>query len=156
MELMQWIGDDFEVVVYVMSWVVLEIEWIICFVEDLLLLVCLDLGWLLECGLVDMLWFVVDVVSDVYVVGLDYQWVFDLFFELVVILGDVVWLYQVVINLLVNVCVYIGFGMIVMMCLSIGLMYVVLQVIDNGLGILVVLQFEVFEWFVCGDMLWFC
>ena len=144
-------GDDREAVAHAMSRVASETERITRLVEDLLLLARLDSGRPLECEQVDLSRLAVDAVSDAHVAGPDHQWELDLPEEPVVVPGDAARLHQVVTNLLANARIHTAAGTVVTTRLSSGRTHTLLQVIDNGPGIPMALQSEVFERFARGD-----
>ena len=150
-ELTQRMGDDREAVAHAMSRVASETERMTRLVEDLLLLARLDSGRPLEREPVDLSRLAVDAVSDAHVAGPDHQWELDLPEEPVVVTGDAARLQQVLTNLLANARVHTGAGTVVTTRLSTEPTHTVLQVIDNGPGIPVALQSEVFERFARGD-----
>ena len=150
-ELTQRMGDDREAVAHAMSRVASETERITRLVEDLLLLARLDSGRPLECEQVDLSRLAVDAVSDAHVAGPDHQWELDLPEEPVVVPGDAARLHQVVTNLLANARIHTAAGTVVTTRLSSGRTHTLLQVIDNGPGIPMALQSEVFERFARGD-----
>lgn len=150
-ELTQRMGDDREAVAQAMSRVASETERMTRLVEDLLLLARLDSGRPLEREPVDLSRLAVDAVNDAHVAGPDHQWELDLPEEPVVVTGDAARLHQVLANLLANARVHTGAGTVVTTRLSAEPSHTVLQVIDNGPGIPVALQSEVFERFARGD-----
>lgn len=150
-ELTQRMGDDREAVAQAMSRVASETERMTRLVEDLLLLARLDSGRPLERESVDLSRLAVDAVNDAHVAGPDHQWELDLPEEPVVVTGDAARLHQVLTNLLANARVHTGAGTVVTTRLSTEPSHTVLQVIDNGPGIPVALQSEVFERFARGD-----
>src|SRR6516164_9213514 len=150
-ELTQRMGDDREAVAHAMSRVASETERITRLVEDLLLLARLDSGRPLERESVDLSRLAVDAVSDAHVAGPDHQWELDLPEEPVVVTGDAARLHQVLTNLLANARVHTAAGTVVTTRLSTEPAHTVLRVIDNGPGIPVTLQSEVFERFARGD-----
>lgn len=150
-ELAQRISDDREVVAHAMSRVASETGRVTRLVEDLLLLARLDSGRPLEREPVDLSRLAVDAVSDAHVAGPDHQWELDLPPEPVVVPGDAARLHQVVTNLLANARIHTGAGTVVTTRLSAEPTHVLLQVLDNGAGIPVALQSEVFERFARGD-----
>jgi two-component system OmpR family sensor kinase len=150
-ELTQRMGDDREAVAHAMSRVASETERITRLVEDLLLLARLDSGRPLEREPVDLTRVAVDAVSDAHVAGPDHQWELDLPEEPVLVTGDAARLHQVLTNLLANARIHTGAGTVVTTRLSTEPTHSVLRVIDNGPGIPVALQSEVFERFARGD-----
>ncbi|ARG75253.1 two-component sensor histidine kinase [Mycobacterium kansasii] len=150
-ELAQRMSDDREAVAHAMSRVASETERITRLVEDLLLLARLDSGRPLEREPVDLSHLAVDAVSDAHIAGPDHKWELDLPPEPVVVTGDVARLHQVVTNLLANARIHTGPGTVVTTRLSVEPAHALLQVVDNGPGIPVGLQSEVFERFARGD-----
>ncbi|AKN15831.1 sensor histidine kinase [Mycobacterium haemophilum DSM 44634] len=144
-------GREQEAVAHAMSRVASETERITRLVEDLLLLARLDSGRPLEREQVDLSRLAVDAVSDAHVAGPDHQWELDLPEEPVVVPGDGARLHQVVTNLLANARIHTGAGTLITTRLTTDPSHSVLQVIDNGPGIPVTLQSEVFERFARGD-----
>jgi two-component system OmpR family sensor kinase len=121
-------------------------------VEDMLLLARLDDGRPLECESVDMSRLLVDTVSDAHVAGPDHQWSLDLPDEPVTLLGDEARLHQVLANLLANARIHTPAGTTVTTSLSQDESGgAVLIVADDGPGIPVDLQPEIFERFARGD-----
>jgi two-component system OmpR family sensor kinase len=121
-------------------------------VEDMLLLARLDDGRPLERESVDLSRLIVDTVSDAHVAGPDHEWSLDLPDEPVTILGDEARLHQVLANLLANARVHTPAGTTVTTSLTreeSGA--AVLTVADDGAGIPVDLQPEIFERFARGD-----
>jgi two-component system OmpR family sensor kinase len=121
-------------------------------VEDMLLLARLDDGRPLERESVDLSRLIVDTVSDAHVAGPDHEWSLDLPDEPVTILGDEARLHQVLANLLANARVHTPAGTTVTTSLTreeSGA--AVLTVADDGPGIPVDLQPEIFERFARGD-----
>jgi len=143
--------EDPEAVAHALSRVASETARITGLVEDLLLLARLDSGRPLEREPVDLSSLAVDAVSDAHVAGPDQQWELDLPDEPVVVTGDAARLHQVLTNLLANARIHTGAGTVVTTRLTTEPAYTVLQVIDNGPGIPVGLQSEVFERFARGD-----
>jgi two-component system, OmpR family, sensor kinase len=150
-ELTQRMGDDREAVAHAMSRVASETERVTHLVEDLLLLARLDSGRPLEREQVDLSRVAVDAVSDAHVAGPDHQWELDLPEEPVIVTGDAARLHQVLTNLLANARIHTGAGTVVTTRLTADPAHTVLRVIDNGPGIPVALQSEVFERFARGD-----
>ncbi|MBY0441907.1 MAG: HAMP domain-containing histidine kinase [Mycobacteriaceae bacterium] len=120
-------------------------------VEDLLLLARLDSGRPLEQEPVDLSRLAVDASSDARIAGPDHQWELDLPEEPVVVCGDEARLHQVVANLLANARIHTGPGTAVTLRLTTEPERAVLQVMDNGPGIPLPLQSEIFERFARGD-----
>ena len=150
-ELTQRMGDDREAAAHAMSRVASETERMTRLVEDLLLLARLDSGRPLEREPVDLSRVAVDAVNDAHVAGPDHQWELDLPEEPVIVTGDAARLHQVLTNLLANARLHTGAGTVVTTRLGTEPDHTVLQVIDNGPGIPVALQSEVFERFARGD-----
>lgn len=150
-ELAQRMGDDREAVAHAMSRVASETERITRLVEDLLLLARLDSGRPLEREAVDLSRLAVDAVSDAHIAGPDHQWELDLPPEPVTVIGDEARLHQVMANLLANARIHTAPGTVVTTRLSTGPTHTLLQVTDNGAGIPVAQQSEVFERFARGD-----
>jgi two-component system OmpR family sensor kinase len=119
-------------------------------VEDLLLLARLDSGRPVERGPVDLSAMVVDAVSDAHAAWPEHRWQLDLPAEPVTVTGDGGRLHQVLANLLANARVHTPPGTQVTVSLATG-EQVVLRVADNGPGIPLELQPEVFERFTRGD-----
>jgi two-component system OmpR family sensor kinase len=139
-------------VAHAMSRVESETQRMTQLVEDMLLLARLDDGRPLECESVDLSRLVVDTVSDAHVAGPDHQWSLDLPDEPVTILGDEARLHQVLANLLANARVHTPAGTTVTTSLAqeeSGA--AVLTVADDGPGIPLDLQPEIFERFARGD-----
>ncbi len=139
-------------VAHAMSRVESETQRMTQLVEDMLLLARLDDGRPLECEPVDLSRLVVDTLSDAHVAGPDHQWSLDLPDEPVTILGDEARLHQVLANLLANARVHTPAGTTVTTSLAqeeSGA--AVLTVADDGPGIPVELQPEIFERFARGD-----
>ena len=120
-------------------------------VEDLLLLARLDSGRPLERGQVDLSQLAVDALSDAHIAGPDHQWNLDLPDEPVLVDGDAARLHQVLTNLLTNARVHTPPDTTVTLALTADGRDAHLQVSDNGPGIPVGLQSEVFERFARGD-----
>jgi two-component system, OmpR family, sensor kinase len=150
-ELAQRVREDSDAVTHAMQRVQSETERMTHLVEDLLLLARLDSGRPLERESVDLSRVAVDAVSDAHVAGPDHQWELDLPAEPVMVCGDAARLHQVVTNLLANARVHTGPGSVVTTRLSSDTAHAVLSVVDNGPGIPVHLQSEVFERFARGD-----
>jgi len=119
-------------------------------VEDLLLLARLDSGRPVERQPVDLSAIVVDAVSDAHAAGPGHGWQLDLPGEPVTVTGDQGRLHQVVANLLANTRQHTPAGTVVTVSLAAG-DEVVLRVADNGPGIPLELQPEVFERFTRAD-----
>jgi two-component system OmpR family sensor kinase len=90
-------------------------------------------------------------VSDAHAAGPDHQWNLDVPPEPLYVSGDDARLHQVVANLLANARVHTPAGTTVMLSLDTDDDTVVLRVVDDGPGIPVELQAEVFERFARGD-----
>lgn len=120
-------------------------------VEDLLLLARLDAGRPLQREPVDLSRLSVDAMSDAHVAGPDHDWNLDLPDEPVVVTGDAARLHQVLTNLLANARVHTGPGTSVTLSLVTAGDQAVLTVSDDGPGIPMPLQSEVFERFARGD-----
>jgi two-component system, OmpR family, sensor kinase len=121
-------------------------------VEDMLLLARLDSGRPLEREPVDLSRLVVDTVSDAHIAGPDHEWSLDLPDEPVVVSGDEARLHQVLANLLANARTHTPAGTSVTTSLTtddVG--GAVLTVADDGPGIPLWLQPEIFERFARGD-----
>jgi|KBSSwiStaDraftv2_1062776.scaffolds.fasta_scaffold20417_2 two-component system OmpR family sensor kinase len=139
-------------VAHAMSRVESETQRMTQLVEDMLLLARLDDGRPLECESVDMSRLLVDTVSDAHVAGPDHQWSLDLPDEPVTLLGDEARLHQVLANLLANARIHTPAGTTVTTSLSQDESGgAVLIVADDGPGIPVDLQPEIFERFARGD-----
>ncbi|MDT5165516.1 MAG: two-component system, OmpR family, sensor kinase [Mycobacterium sp.] len=150
-ELAQRVGDDTDAVAHAMSRVQSETERMTHLVEDLLLLARLDSGRPLEREPVDLSRVAVDAVSDAHVAGPDHRWELDLPEEPVMVSGDGARLHQVMTNLLANARVHTGAGTVVTARLGDDGTHAVLSVCDNGPGIPMQMQSEVFERFARGD-----
>jgi two-component system OmpR family sensor kinase len=120
-------------------------------VEDLLLLARLDAGRPVDWGPVEISQLVVDAVSDARAAGQDHIWKLDLPPEPLAAHGDKLRLHQVLANLLANARTHTPPGTTVTTSLSIRDDWVELAVTDNGPGIPMHLQAEVFERFARGD-----
>lgn len=121
-------------------------------VEDMLLLARLDTGRPLQREPVDVSRLLVDAVSDAHIAGPEHRWSLDLPEEPVVLVGDEARLHQVVANLLANARTHTPPGTSVVISLSSATDgFVVLTVADDGPGIPVWLQPEIFERFARGD-----
>jgi two-component system, OmpR family, sensor kinase len=128
-------------------------------VDELLLLARLDAGRPLESEPVDMTRLVIDVTSDARVAAADHRWQLELPEEPVTVRGDDLRLHQVLANLLSNAAKHTPAGTVVTVALrqaapavdSNGPGMAVLSVTDDGPGIPVELQPDVFERFVRGD-----
>ncbi|OBI83273.1 cell wall metabolism sensor histidine kinase WalK [Mycobacterium sp. E740] len=121
-------------------------------VEDMLLLARLDTGRPLQREPVDVSRLIVDAVSDAHIAGPEHRWSLDLPEEPVVLVGDEARLHQVVANLLANARTHTPPGTSVVTALTVDADgFVVLAVADDGPGIPVWLQPEIFERFARGD-----
>ncbi|MFC0540413.1 sensor histidine kinase [Kutzneria chonburiensis] len=121
-------------------------------VEELLLLARLDAGRPLASEPVDLSRLVVDAVSDARVTSRDHKWQLEIPGEPVAVLGDAQALHQVLLNLLGNARAHTPAGTTVVTGIGNGVPgEVVLTVADDGPGIPVALQPEVFERFARGD-----
>ncbi|ABP54582.1 ATP-binding region, ATPase domain protein domain protein [Salinispora tropica CNB-440] len=120
-------------------------------VEDLLLLARLDSGRPLAVAPVDLSALVVDAVSDAHVAGPEHRWQLDLPEQQIAVPGDAARLHQVVANLLTNARVHTPAGTTVTTNLAVESDAAVLRVADDGPGIPVELQPEVFERFARAD-----
>jgi two-component system OmpR family sensor kinase len=121
-------------------------------VEDMLLLARLDDGRPLIRETVDLSRLVVDTVSDAHIAGPGHEWSLDLPDEPVLVVGDEARLHQVLGNLLANARTHTPGGTSVTTSLGhddTGA--VVMSVADDGPGIPLTLQPEVFERFARGD-----
>jgi two-component system OmpR family sensor kinase len=139
-------------VAHAMSRVESETERMTHLVEDMLLLARLDTGRPLEREKVDLTRLVVDTVSDAHAAGPDHQWSLDLPDEPVMVVGDEARLHQVLANLLANARTHTPPGTSVTTALAVedgGA--VVLTITDDGPGIPLWLQPEIFERFARGD-----
>jgi two-component system OmpR family sensor kinase len=134
-----------------MSRVQSETERMTQLVEDMLLLARLDTGRPLEHERVDLTRLVVDAASDAHVAAPEHRWSLDLPDEPVVIKGDEARLHQMLANLLANARVHTPPGTSVTTALTVEDDTAVLTVTDNGPGIPVWLQPEVFQRFARGD-----
>jgi len=143
------VPDD---VAHAMGRVESETERMTRLVEDMLLLARLDTGRPLEREPVDLSRLVVDTVSDAHVAGPDHNWLLDLPEEPVTVIGDEPRLHQVLANLLANARTHTPPGTAVTTSLAVddgGA--AMLTVSDDGPGIPVWLQPEIFERFARGD-----
>ncbi|MGI9164164.1 MAG: ATP-binding protein [Mycobacterium sp.] len=120
-------------------------------VEDLLLLARLDSGRPLERRPVDLSRLCADAVSDAHAAGPMHRWSLDLPPEPVTVIGDEARLHQVLANLLANARTHTPAGSEVTVSLRTDADIAILQVLDNGPGIPVEMQSEVFERFARGD-----
>lgn len=120
-------------------------------VEDMLLLARLDTGRPLEHEQVDLSRLIVDAASDAHIAAPEHAWSLDLPEKPVVIRGDEARLHQVLANLLANAWTHTPPGTAVTTALSVDDGNAVLTVTDDGPGIPVWLQPEVFQRFARGD-----
>jgi two-component system, OmpR family, sensor kinase len=120
-------------------------------VEDMLLLARLDAGRPVQRRPVDLSALLVDAVSDAHAAGPDHRWRLDLPAEPVAVTGDPGRLHQVVANLLANARAHTPPGTEVTVGLAVDSGGVLLRVADNGPGIPLELQPEVFERFTRAD-----
>jgi two-component system OmpR family sensor kinase len=151
-ELAQRKRDDLpDDVAHAMNRVESETERMTRLVEDMLLLARLDTGRPLEREPVDLSRLVVDAVSDAHAAGPDHDWSLDLPEEPVVVVGDEARLHQVLANLLANARTHTPPGTSVTTSLGLDTDSAVLTVTDDGPGIPVWLQPEIFERFARGD-----
>jgi two-component system OmpR family sensor kinase len=134
-----------------MSRVESETERMTHLVEDMLLLARLDTGRPLQREQVDLTRLVVDSASDAHIAGPDHTWSLDLPEEPVVVRGDEARLHQVLANLLANARTHTPPGTSVTTALAVDGEHAILTVTDDGPGIPVWLQPEVFERFARGD-----
>ena len=138
-------------VAHAVSRVESETERMTRLVEDMLLLARLDTGRPLEHEPVDLTRLVVDAASDAHIAGPDHEWSLDLPDEPVVVRGDEARLHQVLANLLANARIHTPPGTSVTTSLALDDGNAVLTVTDDGPGIPVWLQPEIFERFARGD-----
>jgi two-component system OmpR family sensor kinase len=120
-------------------------------VDDLLLLARLDTGRPLAVEPVDLTALVVDAVSDAHVAGPEHRWQLELPEVAIRVPGDAARLHQVVANLLTNARVHTPPGSTVTTTLAVDATGAVLTVADDGPGVPVELQPEMFERFARGD-----
>ncbi|MEW1584921.1 HAMP domain-containing sensor histidine kinase [Micromonospora vinacea] len=120
-------------------------------VDDLLLLARLDTGRPLTVEPVDLTALVVDAVSDAHVAGPEHRWQLELPEVAIRVPGDAARLHQVVANLLTNARVHTPPGSTVTTTLAVDAASAVLTVADDGPGVPVELQPEMFERFARGD-----
>lgn len=144
-------GADSEALSHALSRVQSETQRMTQLVEDLLLLARLDSGRPLEHEPVDLSRLAVDALSDAHVGGPDHQWQLDLPDEPVMVAGDAARLHQVLTNLLTNARVHTGPGTVVTLRLGVDDADAVLSVTDDGPGIPVQFQPEIFQRFARGD-----
>ena len=138
-------------VAHAMNRVESETERMTQLVEDMLLLARLDTGRPLEREQVDLTRLVVDAASDAHIAGPDHEWSLDLPAEPVVVRGDEARLHQVLANLFANARTHTPPGTSVTTSLAVVDDNAVLTVADDGPGIPVWLQPEIFERFARGD-----
>jgi len=143
--------DDTEGVAHALRRVESESARMTTLVDDLLLLARLDSGRPLSAELVDLTLVVVDAVSDAQVAGPTHRWQMDLPEEPVTTVGDAARLHQVLANLLANARTHTPAGTTVWCGLRTEPGASVVTVTDNGPGIPVALQSEIFNRFVRGD-----
>ncbi|MGC4868957.1 sensor histidine kinase [Micromonospora sp. DT53] len=120
-------------------------------VDDLLLLARLDTGRPLAVEPVDLTALVVDAVSDAHVADPEHRWQLELPEVAIRVPGDAARLHQVVANLLTNARVHTPPGSTVTTTLAVEVASAVLTVADDGPGVPVELQPEMFERFARGD-----
>ncbi|WP_414654391.1 sensor histidine kinase [Intrasporangium sp.] len=120
-------------------------------VEDLLLLARLDTGRPLDAESVDVSMLVVNAVSDAHAAAPSHEWKLDLPPEPVEVRGDPARLHQVVTNLLANARTHTPAGTSVTTSVRPEGDWVRIAVHDNGPGVPVDLQPNVFERFARGD-----
>jgi two-component system, OmpR family, sensor kinase len=140
-----------EDVAHAMSRVQSETERMTHLVEDMLLLARLDTGRPLGREQVDLSRLTVDAASDAHIAGPDHEWSLDLPEEPVVVRGDEARLHQVLANLLANARTHTPPGTSVTTSLAVDGDHALLTVSDDGPGIPVWLQPEIFERFARGD-----
>jgi two-component system, OmpR family, sensor kinase len=151
-ELAQRKQDDLpDDVAHAMNRVESETERMTQLVEDMLLLARLDTGRPLEREQVDLTRLVIDAASDAHIAGPDHEWSLDLPAEPVVVRGDEARLHQVLANLFANARTHTPPGTAVTTSLAVVDDKAVLTVADDGPGIPVWLQPEIFERFARGD-----
>ncbi len=125
-------------------------------VEDLLLLARLDSGPNIEVGPVDPAELLINAVSDARAAGPEHRWVLDLDQDslsagAVTVVGDRYRLHQAVVNLLANARTHTPAGTTVRVGLHLDGPDAVITVADNGPGIPVDIQGQVFERFTRAD-----
>lgn len=120
-------------------------------VEDLLLLARLDAGRPLEHTTVDLSMIVINAVSDAHAAAPDHRWGLDLPPEPVEVRGDPARLHQIVANLLGNARTHTPQHTSVTTSVRQEGEWVRLSVHDNGPGVPIALQANVFERFARGD-----
>jgi len=143
--------DDTEGVAHALRRVESESARMTTLVDDLLLLARLDSGRPLSQDEVDLTLVVVDAVSDARVAGPTHRWQLDLPEEPVTTIGDPARLHQVLANLLANARTHTPAGTTVWCGLRTESGRSVVTVTDNGPGIPLALQPEIFNRFVRGD-----
>lgn len=120
-------------------------------VEDLLLLARLDAGRPLGDDTVDLSMLVINAVSDAHAAAPDHRWELDLPPEPVETRGDSARLYQIVANLLGNARTHTPEHTAVTTSVRRDGSWVRVSVHDNGPGVPIALQRNVFERFARGD-----
>ncbi|WP_167109416.1 cell wall metabolism sensor histidine kinase WalK [Mycobacterium sp. DL592] len=120
-------------------------------VEDMLLLARLDAGRVIDAEPVDLSQLAIDAVSDAHIAGRDHSWELRLPDEPVVMIGDGARLHQVLANLLSNARVHTPPGTAIAISLRTVNGRIVIEVTDDGPGIPVAQQPEIFGRFVRGD-----
>ena len=120
-------------------------------VEDLLLLARLDAGRPLHEGTVDLSLLVINAVSDAHAAAPDHRWGLDLPPEPVEVRGDDARLHQIVANLLGNARTHTPKLTTVTTSVRHEGDWVRIAVHDNGPGVPIALQGNVFERFARGD-----
>ncbi|MEO3786294.1 HAMP domain-containing sensor histidine kinase [Actinocorallia sp. B10E7] len=120
-------------------------------VDDLLLLARLDTGRPLADEPVDLTRLVLDATSDARVAGPGHRWRMELPEEPLLIRGDESRLHQAIANLLANARVHTPPGTTVTVRLSATADQAVVEVHDDGPGVPVDLQPEIFDRFVRAD-----
>jgi two-component system OmpR family sensor kinase len=120
-------------------------------VEDLLLLARLDSGPDLDLAPTDLTEIVINAVNDARAAGPEHVWQLDLPEEPVLAVGDRHRLHQVVANLLANARTHTPAGTRVESSVSIADGQAVITVTDNGPGIPLEIQDQVFERFTRAD-----
>lgn len=152
-ELVRREQDEFsDNVVHALSRIDSEAKRMSRLVDDMLLLARLDAGRDMQTAPVDLSQLAIDAVSDAHVAGRDHLWELRLPEEPVVMLGDGARLHQVLANLLSNARVHTPAGTAV----TTSLMQtedgqIIIEVTDDGPGISVEQQPEIFGRFVRGD-----
>ncbi len=120
-------------------------------VDDLLLLARLDAGRPLDHESVDLTELVVNAVSDAHAASPDHTWQLDLPEEPVEVQGDPARLHQIVANLLANARTHTSPGTVVRTSIAREQDRVRISVRDNGPGVPIELQQNVFQRFARGD-----